>query len=231
MPSQRKARSRPGQRGVPVHDVPGRERLLEAAERLFASKGYAATSLRDILQSAGVTAPTLYYHFENKRGLFLAVFHEIRARIEAVEKDVVTGNGSSGERILLLGRTYLAMRRELADFVWTVLRVLVADSNWAERFDFWTFTMEKIRCFERLVEEGVVRGEFRSCTPRHVALALAGAVEIASRTKLLSAIEPDEMEEVLEGALKEILAGITTGRTRSRRAGPRPVARRNPSGS
>ena len=44
----------------------GRERLLAAAAKLFAAKGYAATTVRDILRAAKVTAPVLYHHFGSK---------------------------------------------------------------------------------------------------------------------------------------------------------------------
>jgi len=47
-----------------------RENLLDQALTLFSERGYSATSIRDIIQAAGVTQPTLYYHFMDKRSLF-----------------------------------------------------------------------------------------------------------------------------------------------------------------
>ena len=52
-----------------------REKLLDAAEPLFAEHGYAATSMRAIAQSAGVNLGAANYHFGSKMGLFAAVFH------------------------------------------------------------------------------------------------------------------------------------------------------------
>jgi AcrR family transcriptional regulator len=58
-------------------------RLLDAAVRLFAHKGYRATSTREIVEAAGVTKPMLYYYFQSKEGLlaaalehFIDPFHE-----------------------------------------------------------------------------------------------------------------------------------------------------------
>ncbi|MCA8982740.1 MAG: TetR/AcrR family transcriptional regulator [Planctomycetaceae bacterium] len=48
-----------------------RDHVLDCALTIFAEKGYAATSVRDIIHAAGVTQPTLYYYFEGKLGLFL----------------------------------------------------------------------------------------------------------------------------------------------------------------
>lgn len=44
-------------------------KLLEEAVRLFAAKGYPATSTREIVEAAGVTKPMLYYYFQSKEGL------------------------------------------------------------------------------------------------------------------------------------------------------------------
>ncbi|MBI3859054.1 MAG: TetR/AcrR family transcriptional regulator [Thaumarchaeota archaeon] len=49
------------------------EKILEVASRLFAQKGYANASIRDICKETGTTAPVIYYHFGSKKGLFDAV--------------------------------------------------------------------------------------------------------------------------------------------------------------
>ena len=50
-----------------------RQRLLEMATKLFAEKGYAGTSVREIVDRAGVSKPVLYYYFKSKEGLFYAL--------------------------------------------------------------------------------------------------------------------------------------------------------------
>lgn len=52
-----------------------REKILDAAERLFVEKGYAATSLRAIATLAEVNLAATNYHFGSKKGLFASVFH------------------------------------------------------------------------------------------------------------------------------------------------------------
>ena len=47
-------------------------RLLDEAVGLFATKGYLATSTREIVEAAGVTKPMLYYYFQSKEGLLAA---------------------------------------------------------------------------------------------------------------------------------------------------------------
>ena len=50
-----------------------REAILRAAARLFAQKGFAGTSTRDIAAGVGITQPALYRHFETKHAIFLAL--------------------------------------------------------------------------------------------------------------------------------------------------------------
>jgi AcrR family transcriptional regulator len=47
-----------------------RERILDAAERLFALQGYADTTVHQIVEALGVTKPFVYYYFSNKQEIF-----------------------------------------------------------------------------------------------------------------------------------------------------------------
>lgn len=60
-----------------------RERILDAAERLFAEHGFAATSHRQITAEAGVNLAAVNYHFGSKEELFLEV---VRRRLEPVNR-------------------------------------------------------------------------------------------------------------------------------------------------
>lgn len=53
-----------------------RERLLAQARCLFVERGYANTSVADIVEAASVTKPTLYYHFKNKEAIYRAIVGE-----------------------------------------------------------------------------------------------------------------------------------------------------------
>ena len=65
--------------------------LVAVARRLFAERGYAGTSLDDVVRDAGVTKGALYHHFENKRELFAAV-------AERAESDLTASIGQGSER-------------------------------------------------------------------------------------------------------------------------------------
>lgn len=65
-----------------------RERFLEQAERLFLSRGYAATSVNEIVRLAGGSLSTLYSEFGSKEGLFAAIM---------IQRASVLFNWSAGE--------------------------------------------------------------------------------------------------------------------------------------
>ncbi|MBL8314244.1 MAG: TetR family transcriptional regulator [Rubrivivax sp.] len=59
-----------------------RQAILLAAERLFAERGYAAVSIRQIADAAGVPPALVDYHFGQKHELFIAIFHHWRGTID-----------------------------------------------------------------------------------------------------------------------------------------------------
>jgi AcrR family transcriptional regulator len=65
-----------------------RSQLIVVGRRLFAERGFAATSTEEIVVQAGVTRGALYYHFRSKEDLFRAVYaavaDEVAARVSAL---------------------------------------------------------------------------------------------------------------------------------------------------
>jgi len=61
----------PPERRPQARSLVTRERLLQAAEQLFARQGYDTSSIAEVAQRAGVGVGTLYHHFPDKRALLL----------------------------------------------------------------------------------------------------------------------------------------------------------------
>ena len=57
-----------------------RERIMKAAERLFAESGYDGTSIRAIVAKARVNQAAINYHFVGKDGLYSEVLRGLSAR-------------------------------------------------------------------------------------------------------------------------------------------------------
>lgn len=73
-------------------DTATRERILLEAARLFRHHGYAATTLREVAECAGIKAGSIYYHFESKEQILAEVMDKgiqvvaaaVRERIDAL---------------------------------------------------------------------------------------------------------------------------------------------------
>lgn len=68
-----------------VHD------LVQVARRLFAERGFAATSIEDIVRAAGVTRGALYHHFSSKTDVFRAVFEDLERELAARSVEAAHG--------------------------------------------------------------------------------------------------------------------------------------------
>ncbi|HEV2358634.1 MAG TPA: TetR family transcriptional regulator C-terminal domain-containing protein [bacterium] len=160
-----------------------RDKILDAAARLFHQRGFQPTSLDDIVASSGVCRSNLYYHFASKEELGLAVVDWLVARFDS---DVIEGTLRDAE---------LPARRRLERFFAAVLNGLEADAyrrgcpfgnlaaelagdhpKFRERlsglFRHWEATV--VTC----LRDGIGRGEFRpDLDVERVATALVSQVE------------------------------------------------------
>jgi AcrR family transcriptional regulator len=81
-----------------------RGRLIATARRLFAEKGFAATSTEEILSEAAVSRGALYHHFPSKTDLFQATFEVVEDEVTAQVLTAATAGGETDPmRILELG--------------------------------------------------------------------------------------------------------------------------------
>ena|SRR5438067_78329 len=58
-----------------------RRQLLDVALHVFADRGYHATSMNDLAETAGVTKPVLYQHFRSKRALYLELLEDVGGQL------------------------------------------------------------------------------------------------------------------------------------------------------
>jgi AcrR family transcriptional regulator len=82
-----RSKGRPPARTQAERSESTRAALIAAARPLFAERGYAGIGTEEIVRAAGLTRGALYHQFEDKRGLFEAVYetieHELAERIAA----------------------------------------------------------------------------------------------------------------------------------------------------
>jgi AcrR family transcriptional regulator len=77
-----------------------KQQLLDAAARLFAEQGYAATRVVDIVDAAGVAKGLFYWYFDNKEALFRELATEIRRRLRRQQAAAMTPDAPALVRLL-----------------------------------------------------------------------------------------------------------------------------------
>ena len=100
----------------PVNHSDTRQQLLRAALKHFANSGYAATSVQHIVDDAKLSKPALYYHFEDKAGLFQALVHEAHDERYRVLREAAENNScirAQLETMLTALFAYFRENREL----------------------------------------------------------------------------------------------------------------------
>lgn len=86
-------------------------RIARVAAQLFATLGYDATSVRNIVEAAEVTKPTLYYYFQSKEGLAHALLTLPMRRLVAELTEILDGSDDVATKLARLIETEFAFCR------------------------------------------------------------------------------------------------------------------------
>jgi AcrR family transcriptional regulator len=191
-------------------DETAHDKLLAAATELFARRGYAAATVREIVAAAGVTKPVLYYYFGSKEGIFLEIMHEAFAHIEELTATARSGEGSAARRILDFCDRGFVLFLEHVPVVRVMYSIYYGPPQGAPHFDFEAFHESFQEEITQLVEEGVAAGEFRADCGEAAMWAVLGAFNIAMELELCHP-EVSFGRSGLERTLKVVLAGLARG--------------------
>ncbi len=106
-------------------------RILKAAIELFATKGYAASSIRDIATLVGIEAASIYNHVSSKEELLATIITEsTRDGMNSIVEAVESKNGSPIDQLRAATTAhviYHCRHRQTAQIGWAELRALSAD--------------------------------------------------------------------------------------------------------
>jgi AcrR family transcriptional regulator len=197
--------TRPLRRRAPAEER--RAQILEAALSCFSARGFHATTMDDLVAASGLSKGSLYFHFQSKEDVFLALFDYLALEVFG-RVDEATEAGAGDVVAVLRGEFALFLARLGAE-----RRLLLA---WAEflshprgRERMAAIYRELRAKFAQLIQLGIDRGELRPLPAESVAAAMAGMLDALV---LQAVLDPDFDLEEHEAVAWEILAGGVTSR-------------------
>jgi len=104
---------------IPVTNSPSTsaiaERIARVAARLFAADGYDATSVRNIVEAAAVTKPTLYYYFSSKEALAQTLLTASIDNLASALREIVARPMSATEKLVAVIDEHFKLCRDDPD--------------------------------------------------------------------------------------------------------------------
>ncbi len=179
-----------------------RVKLIAAARKAFAEKGYAAASMDELTAEVGLTRGALYHNFGDKRGLLAAVVSQMDSEMAARAQAIATRADNLWERLLAEGVAYMEMALDP-----DIQRIVLLDgpaflgdpSQWPSQNSCLQASRQKMA---KLIEQGVLK----PVDPEAAARLLNGAALNAA----LWIAASDDPKAVLSKAI-EAFQSLATG--------------------
>ena len=180
-----------------------RGRLIAAARRAFATKGYADSAMEDFTAEVGLTRGALYHHFDGKRGLLEAVIAQIDAEMDERLRVIIDQADTLWEGFIgeLIGYVGMAVEPEIQRIVLLDGPAVLGDpSRWPSQQ---TCVRTTKKMLDALMDEGTIREVDSDAMARLISgAALSAALWIAD------ADDPRKASERAVESLALLLAGL-----------------------
>ena len=171
------ATGRPGRaQGLRVREVT-RARLLETAEKIFLSRGYAETSVDAIAHAAGYTTGAVYSNFGGKADLFLAVLESTSSRELAAVRDALAAAVTDEQRLGVFTTTIVSDPDRWRTRIVATLEFLGEARHRPE-------LTERIRAAQAVADDAIAEVLTALC----LALGIEPPSDIAAATRSVSAL-------------------------------------------
>jgi len=169
-----------------------RRQILACAERLFAERGYHATSVGDIIARANVARGTFYLHFPSKRAIFDQLIDALFARLATIVRriDVTPGAPPAVEQMLRNVEGVVTLLLAEQDLTRILLREAGADPDFDRKLhEFYARLLARIEGGIRL---GQTMGLVRSCDSRVAAACVLGSIKEVTYRYAVAGEKPPE---------------------------------------
>ena len=178
--------------------------LLESGIALFAEKGYASTSVREIVERAGVTKPALYYYFQSKEGMFRAILNWASEQLESMLTDVLESPGTALDRFVHFYRHLYKGIMKNRDLFKMMHNLTFGLPQGVPDLDFDQYQRSLTNALKAIYKEGLARNEVKEADPEEVALFILGLIDFCFHLDNVqpNSIDPDRPERFLRLAFR-----------------------------
>jgi TetR/AcrR family transcriptional regulator len=178
--------------------------LLLAGISLFAEKGYASTSVREIVALAGVTKPVLYYYFQSKEGLFRAILDWAADTQEQLLKEASHMDGTFLERIGFLYRRIYEQLEENRDLFRMIHNLIFGPPQGVPNYDMERYHDRMLEAVKAIYKESLEKGEVKKADPDEVAMMIVGVTDYCFHLDYLqtNSLDPERSERLLHLAFQ-----------------------------
>jgi len=193
----------------PGSETQTKQRILQAAQRLFASRGYEGTTTRDLASAAGVAEGTLFRHFENKKAILIEVATQGWVEILMDLLTELSEMGSYKAVAQVMRRRMLRMR-ESADMMKVCFTEAQFHPELRDRIQS-DVIVKMTDVAEAFFQTAMDRGIYRRTNPKIVAQVFLGMFAIAGfshETVMEPGASPKAMQELAEGIADIFLNGV-----------------------
>ncbi len=199
------------------HQELSRAQILDAAEEVFARKGFHDATVKEIGARAEFSVGAVYSFFASKEELFAQIYLRRGAEFMAGMRTVLAAPGSPAATLHDLATYQIGFFREHANFGRLYLRASGANLADFESpldasiIDNYT---EAMNLQAKLFREGQERGELRDGDPEVLAMLFSGLMSgFQASDPLVVADSPDASERMPVAELHEIITGAFTRRS------------------
>ena len=154
-----------------------RGRILKAAVKIFAEKGYFQAKVAEIARAAGVADGTIYLYFRNKEDILVSLFDQVMAEHIQQGRHELAAIEGTAERLRAIAEHHLRLLGENQDLAVVFQVELRQSTKFMERFTA-SWLQDYLNLLARTIEEGQADGTLRSDLPLKVAVkAFFGALD------------------------------------------------------
>ncbi|NEQ65987.1 MAG: TetR/AcrR family transcriptional regulator [Symploca sp. SIO2D2] len=193
----------------PQSDTATKQRILQAAQRLFALRGYDGTTTRDLASAAGVAEGTIFRHFENKKAILIEVATQGWVEILTDLLTELSEMGSYKAVAQVMRRRMLRMR-ENSDMMRVCFMEAQFHPELRDRIQS-EIIIKMTDVAEAFFETAMDRGIYRRGNPKIVAKVFLGMFAVAGfsdHTIMEPGASPQQMQEMAEGIADIFLNGV-----------------------